>query len=355
MRKKNFDLHILRQILPVPFLFDGMKNNYDQGMIQEDSDCLPNDDSPKGRPSFALALGGGVARGWAHIGVLERLIEEGLEPDIVVGSSIGALVGGCYVAGKLDELKQWALQLNRRRLIGYLDIKLRAGGLLAGERLGRKLLESLGDVCIENLPKPFIAVAAELATGHEIWLRKGPLAPALRASYALPGAFAPVKVEGRWLIDGALVNPVPVSACRALGARMVAAVSLNGFSYGSMLAQSDHPDPFALTDESGEEITTGLAINKFRADRLVMKQLFGEGKQGKTPGLTGVMVGALNLIMDRLGRSRMAGDPPDAYIIPHIGHIGMMEFTRAEELIELGRQSVDTELPVIRHMLRVLG
>ncbi len=300
------------------------------------------------RPRIGLALGGGVARGWAHIGVIEALCEAGIEPDIVVGSSIGALVGGAYLAGKLDTLKEWATGLNRRRLLGYLDLRLSGGGLLAGERLAKKMDEHLGDIRIENLPKPFIAVAAELATGHEAWLRNGPLVPAIRASYALPGAFTPIKHEGRWLIDGALVNPVPVSVCRALGARLVIAVSMNGDSYGSILSSPEEIE----RSEDGELLTTALTLNKIRPERMVMSQLFGTAKG--TPGLGTVMLASLNLIMDRLGRSRMAGDPPDVFVIPKIGHIGLLDFAKADELIGLGRAAMEMEMPVLRHAVRVL-
>ncbi len=299
-------------------------------------------------PSIGLALGGGVARGWAHIGVLEALLDAGIEPDVVVGSSIGALVGGAYLAGQLDTLKAWATGLNRRRLMGYLDVRFSGGGLLAGERLAKQMNEHLGAVHIESLPKPFVAVAAELATGHEIWLRSGELVPAIRASYALPGAFAPVKIDNRWLIDGALVNPVPVSVCRALGARLVIAVSMNGDSFGSVMARPEDLE----TDENGELLSTALSLNKVRPERLVMRQLFGSEKGA--PGLGAVMLGSLTLIMDRLGRSRMAGDPPDVFVIPKIGHIGLLDFAKAEELIELGRTAMEMEMPVLRHALRVL-
>lgn len=303
-----------------------------------------------GGAKIGLALGGGIARGWAHIGALERLIEDDIHPDVIAGSSIGALVGACYLSDQLPALKEWALSLTKRSMMGYLDIRLRGGGLLAGERLGKKMQEHLGDLRLEDLPKPFAAVAADLATGHEIWLREGPAVPAIRASYALPGAFAPINIDNRWLIDGALVNPVPVSVCRAMGARLVIAISMNGDSYGSIMAE---PDRAGVMGDDDEPVTTGNVLNKIRADRLVMKQLFGSAKG--TPGMGKVMLGALNLIMDRLGRSRMAGDPPDVYVIPKIGHIGLMDFTRAEELIALGYRAMDNEIPVIKHALRVLG
>ena len=187
---------------------------------------------------IGLALGSGVGRGWAHIGVLRGLEKAGIEVDVVAGTSIGALVAGVYLAGHLDSLETWTRSLNRMRIMRYLDLSLQNGSIIGGRRLGRILNENLGDLHIEHLPKQFIVVATELATGHEIWLRKGHLVEALRASYALPGIFPPVELDGRPLVDGALVNPVPVSVCRAMAARLVIAVNLNADMLGSERAQS---------------------------------------------------------------------------------------------------------------------
>src|SRR5262245_32123801 len=169
--------------------------------------------------SIGLALCGGAARGWAHIGVLKTLFDAGIVPDVVVGTSIGAVVGGCYVAGRLDEVERFARDLTRRKVFGFLDFNMRGSGLITGQRLCDRLSSHLGDQTIEGLSTVFCAVATEIGTGHEIWLSRGRLVDAMRASYALPGIFKPVKINGRWLFDGALVNPVPVSVCRALGAR----------------------------------------------------------------------------------------------------------------------------------------
>ncbi len=246
----------------------------------------------------------------------------------------------------LDSLEEWARSLTRRSVLGYLDIRLRGGGLLAGERLAKRMEEDLDGVLIEHLPKPFVAVCAELATGHEAWLRSGALGQALRASYALPGAFAPINVDGRWLVDGALVNPVPVSVCRAMGARLVIAVGLNGTSFGAAMAEPD----LDLESELGE---TRQNLNKAVPRSFLMAQLFGSSP--KSPSLTNVMLGALNLVMDRLGRSRLAGDPPDVYVLPPIGHVGLLDFTRAEELIALGKAAMEAEMPVVRHAMNVLA
>lgn len=307
------------------------------------------------RPPIGLALGGGVARGWAHIGALKALIEADIKPDIIAGTSIGALVGGIYLAGKLDVLENWALALNRRRMMSYMDIRWGGSGLMRGDRLARVLNHYVGDTQIEDLPRKYAAVACDLRTGYEVWLQKGSLVNAVRASYALPGAFDPVKIDGRYMIDGALVNPVPVSACRALGAHMVIAVSLNGDAFGPIGSshelevdnEDDNKiDPFHLASQS---------INKLRPDRLLLKSMMGVTPEGKAPKLGSVMMSTLNIVMDRISRSRLAGDPPDVFVAPRIGHIGMMEFTKAEELIERGYRAMQHEIPLIQSVIEVLS
>ena len=192
------------------------------------------------RPTIGLALGGGGARGFAHIGVIRTLLAHGIEPDIIVGTSIGAVVGGCQAAGRLDVIEDWARGLTKRGILGYLDISLSGGGLIGGGKLAARLEEKLGNTPIEALPIRFATITTEVGTGHEIWLTRGRLVDAMRASYALPGIFPPVALDGRWLVDGALVNPVPVSAARVFGARLVIAVNLNSDVLGrSMIMAGD--------------------------------------------------------------------------------------------------------------------
>ena len=202
----------------------------------------------RGRPArIGLVLGAGGARGWAHIGALQELEALGIRPDVIVGSSIGSLVGGCYAAGKLDMLEAFARSLTRRRMFGFIDFSFAGSGLIGGERLRTRLESELGGVLIEDLPIRFAGVATEIGGGHEIWLRRGPLADAIRASYALPGVFEPVRIEGRWLFDGAIVNPVPVSVARALGAERVIALNLSSDTVGRGTAIQD---PFGPLDPS---------------------------------------------------------------------------------------------------------
>ena len=194
------------------------------------------------RPTIGLALGGGGARGFAHIGVIRTLLAHGIKPDVIVGTSIGAVVGGCHAAGQLDVFEDWARGLTRRGLLSYLDISLSGSGLIGGGRLAAQLEETLGDTLIEELPIRFATITTEVGTGHEIWLTRGRLVDAMRASYALPGIFPPVALGGRWLVDGALVNPVPVSAARVFGARLVIAVNLNSDVLGrSIIDDGDSP------------------------------------------------------------------------------------------------------------------
>jgi NTE family protein len=310
----------------------------------------------RGKPLIGLVLGSGAARGFAHIGVLRALKAAGIKPDIVVGTSIGALVGGCFAADQLDPLEDWARSLTRRRIISYLDVRIGGSGLISGDRLATRLNESLGNTPIEDLPIRFAAVATEIGTGHEVWLARGSLALALRASYALPGIFPPVCLGGRWLVDGALVNPLPVSIARAFGARVVIAINLNADRFGRGATISSHgadagdSDP-ALPAENGRNGFLGLR-GMFGAERAVKRQIVtGRAR----PGFSTVMVESFNIMQDRLTRMRLAGDPPDVHITPRIGHIGFLDFHRAAEAIEAGQVATERSLDSVTESIAGLN
>lgn len=307
------------------------------------SAAKPNNLPPKYKsPNIGLALGSGMARGFAHIGVIRGLKKHGIEPDIIAGTSIGALAGVCYAADKMDELEEWALSLHRARVFSYLDFRLSSAGLIGGKRLERILRKNFSNMKIEDLPIPFIAVASDLVTGHEVWLRKGDLVNATRASFALPGVFPPMEIDHRNLVDGALVNPVPVSVCQSLGARMTIAVDLNADLIGKAAKPGQNYQTvtgFDLDDEPD-------AARWWNVKDRVVQRIFGRDTNG--PSLFGVMVSALNIIQDRLTRSRLAGDPPDVHIKPRIGHVGLLEFERAEEMIKEGEDAVERAMPEIK-------
>ena len=290
------------------------------------------------RPGVALALGGGAARGWSHIGVLRAMDEAKLPVNMIAGTSIGALVGGCYLAGKLDALEDFARSLTPRRIVGLLDLSLRGSGLISGIKLAERMEEHLGGVRIEQLRAPLVCVACEITTGHEIWLKRGPLIDAVRASYALPGIFEPVRIGKRILVDGALVNPVPVPVCRAFEAQAVVAVNLSSDMYGRGTVVQDlriedrplEPIHVRASDGLGSVVVAKLA---------------------SALGVTGVMVEAFNIIQDRIARSRLAGDPPDFSIYPRVGRIGLAEFHRADEAIELGYAAAMDAVPRLKGLL----
>jgi NTE family protein len=293
---------------------------------------------------IGVALGAGSARGWAHIGVLRALHAAGIHPDIVAGTSVGALVGGCFVAGELDALEEFARELTRRKVLGFLDFNFSGSGLIHGHRLREALEARLKSMIIEGLPKRFVAVAAEIASGHEVWLSRGHLADAIRASYAMPGIFRPVRIEGRWLFDGALVNPIPVSICRALGARYVIAVNVNTDSgYGTVVRDLEALPVAALPPPEDKGI---LARNGRAVKKLLQRQLFGQVENG--PGISAVMVQAFNIVQDRIARSRLAGDPPDIMISPRLPPIGLFDFHRAEEAIVCGAEAAQREVEHIK-------
>ncbi len=301
------------------------------------------------RPTIGLALGGGAARGFAHIGVVRALAAHGIVPDVIVGTSIGAVVGGCYAADQMDNLESWARTLTVRGVLSYLDISLSGSGLINGGHLATRLETGLKESRIDDLPIRFAAIATEFNTGHEIWLTHGRLSEALRASYSLPGIFPPVLIGGRWLVDGALVNPVPVSAARALGARLVIAVNLNSdlFGRGTIIASHGSDD----SDLASAQAKPNGLRSMFSGERSLRRQFFG--RRGR-PGLPTVMVEAFNVMQDRITRARLAGDPPDVLISPRLGGIGWFDFHRAAEAIKIGTEATEKAIDAVSEAVTAL-
>jgi len=262
------------------------------------------------RPVVGLALGSGSARGWAHIGVLRTLQDAGFRPDVICGSSVGALVGAAYAAGKIDRLASWVLSMGVKNMWSLMDFRL-SGGVFKGERLMDFFKEQLAPGNIEDLKLPFGAVATALASGTEVWLRSGPTEAAVRASIALPGMFTPVFQDGRWLVDGALVNPVPVSLARAMGADIVIAVDLN----------------------------TDFARRRWRAT-----------DQTSAPSMLEVVTSSINIMQSRITRSRMSGEPPEVVIAPRVSDIGLLDFHRGSVAIAQGQLAAEDCLAQLREL-----
>jgi len=288
-------------------------------------------------PRLGLALGGGSARGWAHIGVIRALEEAGLAPAVVAGCSIGAVVGACYAAGRLDRLESFARSLTRGRVVRLVDPRLPGSGLIAGNRLRRRLLTDLGDSRIETLRIAFGCVATEFGTGAEVALTEGPLVEAVRASYAIPGLFPPVDIAGRFFMDGTLVNPVPVALARALGADVVVCVNLNGDTGGPVVREVTAPTPRRGLLHAVRGRLPGFARTPPEAAPL--------------PGIASVVLDAFNITQDRISRARLERDPPDVAIGPDVAAFGLFDFHRAADGIALGYHAARTALPRIRAAL----
>jgi len=265
------------------------------------------------RPKFGIALGGGAARGWAHIGVLRALAKQGLRPDCIAGVSIGALVGAASATDQLDKLEAWVRALSRLDVLKLLDARFR-GGVIQGDRVMSAIKNVLSDHAIEDLPVPYGAVATDIESGREIWLRKGSLMAAVRASCALPGLFAPSLLDDRWLIDGGLVNPVPVSLCYAMGVDLVVAVNLNAHSFPRFARREPRR-------QSGERLPDEQSYLEKVANVF-------EGWRSGAPGVIDVLSAAIGIMQQRIARSRLAGEPPEVEIRPLVD-VEFLDFHRA--------------------------
>ncbi|MCC5814312.1 MAG: patatin-like phospholipase RssA [Leptospira sp.] len=304
---------------------------------------------------IGLALGSGSARGWSHIGVIRELEKRGICPDIICGTSVGSIVAAAYASNQLDDLEAWVKTLEWKDIVGFMDLNFGGGGgLFKGKKLFDYMRERFGEFNIENLDKKFGAIATDVDTGLEVWLRKGKLLSAVRASISLPAIFTPVFRDGKWLVDGGLVNPIPVSLCRAMGAEYTIAVDLNS----DLLDATPSPreleqkslEEKEASEKEMEENSEGKGEPSFwtaTKERITsgfwgseIKESLDKEKDDR-PSMIEIISKSVNIMQIRISRSRMAGDPPDVLITPKLGYMGLMEFHRAKEAIDEGRASVE--------------
>ncbi|MCW8927019.1 MAG: patatin-like phospholipase family protein [Xanthomonadales bacterium] len=301
----------------------------------------------KVKAKIGLVLGSGASRGWSHIGVIKTLLREGIEPDIVCGTSVGAMIGAAYLAGNLQKLEDWVLASTRTDVYRFFGVKFTQSGLVDSERMSRFLHDYVTgeDVRIEDLPKKFAAVATNLENGREVWFQDGNLADAVQASMAMPGLFPAVRIEHRWLVDGGLVNPVPVTTCRALGADIVIAVNLNSDIVGKR--SSKHTLPEA-------PVKKGVLQSIKKTTKEYSASFFSErDREEGAPGTFTTISQSINIFQDRITRSRLAGDPAEVLILPKLSHIGLLEFHKADVAIEEGENCVTKVLDDIHHAMKL--
>lgn len=265
---------------------------------------------------LSLALGGGAGLGWAHIGVLRALEESPIEIAAIAGTSIGAIAGASFAAGKLDYLEETARTANYRTMLRFMDPAFKRGAMMGARTIEKELQAELGHLDFEDLPYPVAAIAADLISGDTIVMKSGKVVPAIRASMSLPGIFKPVEFEGRLLVDGGAALPVPVSPARELA-----------------------PDALCLSINLQDDFV----------NRAIMA---GIGREdGKEPNSIAIVRASVGLSLRNLGRYSLALDPPDFAMSPMVGHIDMQNFTRADELIDIGRRETEALIPEILERL----
>ena len=296
--------------------------------------------------NIGLALGSGSSRGWSHIGVINALAEVGIEPNIICGTSIGSLVGASYISGNLEKLEEWACSLTKFKIVSFFHFNTSLNGFVNTDKLHHFLNKYVaGDnSVIEDSAKQYAAVSTELETGREVWLTKGSMIEAVWASISMPGLFPPIKNNNKWLVDGGLVNPVPVSVCRALGADIVIAVNLNDDIIGKHFKKTkENPEQDKKVTGHISDLAKEYAGSIFSVPK----------NPNQPPSLFDAIAGSINITQDRITRSRMAGDPPDILLAPRLSHIGLLEFYRAREAISEGEKCVQRMLPEINHILEI--
>ena len=294
---------------------------------------------------IGLALGSGSSRGLSHIGIINALSEIGIKPEIICGCSVGALVGASYAAENLGELESWASSLTRFEVARFFELNFSFKGFVNTERLHAFLQKHIcnENTKIESLTKTFATVSTDLETGREIWFTKGSVIDSVWASISLPGIFPPIRNQGRWMVDGGLVNPVPVSVCRELGADIVIAVNLNGDIVGKHFGNKQ------ITKTEGNIIGTFKNTVKEYSSSLFP----GLKSNNNTPGLLDAIAGSINITQDRITRGRMASNPPDILLTPKLSHISPLEFYRAKEIIQEGKECVIRMLPEMRCIMGI--
>lgn len=291
---------------------------------------------------IGLALGSGSSRGWSHIGIINELATLGIQPDIVSGTSVGAMVGAAYAAGNLEKLESWACSVTKLDVARFLDISTSFTGFVHTERFHKFLNENIAadEDLIEDLSKVYAAVATDLDTGREIWLQQGSVIQAVWSSMALPGLFPAIRYNNRWLVDGGLVNPVPVSVCRALGADLVIAVNLNGNIVSKRLGKTVAKNGNSVSGKLSELVKEYTSLS-----------LFEPVTTEQPPGLLDAIATSVKITQDRITRSRLAGEPPDIVFSPKLLGIGLLELYRAKEAIEEGHKCVQRMVHEIEYVL----
>jgi NTE family protein len=308
------------------------------------------------RKTVGLVLGSGSSRGWAHIGVIEALEEEKIPIDYIAGCSIGSYVAAIYASGGFKSLKEFVLRMDGKKVFSYFDVVFPRSGLLNGTKRLKELYSMHADAAdFSDLKIPLMMVATDLATGKKVVLKSGSILNALRATMSIPGLFAPVKVKGRWLVDGGLVDPVPVGVARALEADVVIAVDLNSgvVSRTKRMRQNrraakktDHPQ--AYKSELFEKLSDYYETAGINFTGRINEIL---GRESSTPDIIETVMTSINIMQELITRINLAVEPPDILIQPHLGQLKMLDFDQVDHTIEEGYAGVKDKIEAIKALL----
>lgn len=297
------------------------------------------------RRKIGFALGSGGARGWAHIGVLKRLSELGVRPDVIAGTSIGSIAAALYASDSLDTMEDLATHLDWKQVAQlFLEVNFPRSGLLTGKNF-MKLLKSVIRVhAVSSLSIPYAAVATDIETEKEVVLTTGKLFDAIRASIGIPGIFTPTVLDGRHLVDGGLVNPLPVSVCRAMGADLVIAVDINLRSPAVKRKPAQKPPAEAPSPRISKLIDS---LGKIIPQRAAAPHRWSPDKKDEPDALSifDVLTRSFRLVENQITLRELQVNPPDILIQPEVGDIMTLEFQRGREAIAAGVRAVDEVLP----------
>jgi len=318
-------------------------------------------ESQQTRKTVALVLGSGSSRGWAHIGAIEALEEEGIPIDFISGCSVGAYVGAIYASGSLGSLKDFVLRMNGKKVFSYFDVVFPRSGLLDGAKKVAELFSMHTDVKhFSQLNIPMSMVATDLKHGEKVVLRSGELLPALRATMSVPGLFAPARIKGRWLVDGGVVDPVPVGPARVTEADVVIAVDLNSGITSRRMRRPAAKEAEAEEHEEHEapkarsELLTKLT-DYYETAEASFKAKVNEllGRDEDMPDIIDTVMTSINIMQERITRINLAVEPPDVLIQPRLGALKMMDFDQVELAIEEGYIGVKEKMEDIKALLEM--
>lgn len=316
------------------------------------------------RKTVGLVLGAGASKGWAHIGIIEALVEANIPIDFIAGSSVGAYVGAIYAGGGLDRLKEFLLKMDGKKIFSYVDVAISRSGLLNGTKRVNELFSMHTDaVTFADLSIPLVMVATDIERGRKVILKDGPIIDALRATMSYPGLFSPVMVDGKWLIDGAVVDPVPVGIARAMGADVIIAVDLNArivsHHRGGLSSEKNKKDgSLFVRQTSKEELKRHPIINKISAYLGNIENLFKDKNNSlqqevaSTPEIIETVMAAIGIMEERITRMNLTVDRPDILIQPRLGEMKMMNFDQVAHAIEEGYTGAQEKLEDILSILQ---